>query len=183
MQPLAGTLLMFIAALTSSTASAYPDGSPWGAANPSAEQHCASCHFDYDPVTESDAIRIDGLPKKVAANQEYELIVRFLADATVISGFQMTAHTENEDAGTFSSPDPDVEYIGAAIRSTAWREYDGGVAWPVKWHTPSAVGPQIAIYVAASSSNYDGSPFGDTIHFKSYVLGPTSQTGTERRDE
>ena len=45
-----------------SDARALPDGAPWGAANPAADQNCAACHFSVDPVLASDDVVIRGLP-------------------------------------------------------------------------------------------------------------------------
>ena len=55
-------LTLIAAAFFLSDARAFPDGAPWGAANPAAEQDCAACHFDNEPLLASDGLVIHGLP-------------------------------------------------------------------------------------------------------------------------
>ena len=160
-----------VAAFTLDAARAFPDGAPWGAANPAAEQNCATCHFDADPVHESEALVIDGLPLTPAPGTSYELKIIFKDPETVIAGFQLFAQAGEQEAGTFVSSATNVEFIGAAIRSTAPIRNDAGIAWTVEWRAPGVVASTIVFYVAASAANDDGSPFGDTIHFQSYQVG------------
>ena len=159
-----------VAAFTLNAARAFPDGAPWGAANPAAEQHCASCHFDADPVRESAALVIDGLPIKPKPGATYELKIVFEDPDIVIAGFQLIAHAGEVQAGTFASSDANIEFIGAAIRSTAPVKGDESISWAVEWHAPGEVMLPVVFYVAASAANDDGSPFGDTIHYRSYRL-------------
>jgi hypothetical protein len=113
----------------------------WGAANPAAEQHCATCHFESDPVRESSSLLIKGLPARLVSGQTYELQI---------------------------SSDNNIEIIGAAIRSTAPARSEGGVSWSIEWRAPDEVTLPIVFYIAATAANDDGSPFGDTIHYRSY---------------
>ena len=165
------TLVTFaVAAFTLNAARAFPDGAPWGAANPGAEQHCASCHFEADAVRDSAALVIDGLPKTPEPGANYVLKIVFKDPHIVTAGFQLIAHAGEVQAGTFASSDDDIEFIGAAIRSTAPLYNDEGVSWAVEWHAPGEITLPIVFYVAASAANDDGSPFGDTIHYRSYSL-------------
>jgi hypothetical protein len=159
-----------VAAFTFNAARAFADGAPWGAANPAAEQHCASCHFENDPVRDSAALLIDGLPAKPEPGTTYELQIIFEDSDIVIAGFQLIAHAGQEEAGTFTSSDADIEFIGAAIRSTAPARSDGGVSWAIAWRAPGELTLPVIFYVAAAAANDDESPFGDTIHFRSYRI-------------
>jgi hypothetical protein len=78
------------------------------------------------------------------------------------------AHAGKEEAGTFASSDNNIEIIGAAIRSTAPARSEGGVSWSIEWRAPDEVTLPIVFYIAATAANDDGSPFGDTIHYRSY---------------
>ena len=162
--------MIAVAAFSWNAARAFPDGAPWGAANPAAEQNCATCHFGADPVRDSEALVIDGLPRQPAPGAIYELEIVFEDPDTVIAGFQLIAQAVDQQAGTFVSSVADVEFIGAAIRSTAPIRSDERVSWAVEWRAPGVVASPIVFYVAASAANDDGSPFGDTIHFRSYKL-------------
>jgi hypothetical protein len=157
-----------VAAFTLNAARAFPDGAPWGAANPAAEQHCATCHFESDPVRESSSLLIKGLPARLVSGQTYELQISFDDPGIVIAGFQLFAHAGKEEAGTFASSDNNIEIIGAAIRSTAPARSEGGVSWSIEWRAPDEVTLPIVFYIAATAANDDGSPFGDTIHYRSY---------------
>jgi hypothetical protein len=163
-------VLIAVAAFTLNAAHAFPDGAPWGAANPAAEQNCATCHFDADPVADSRTLVINGLPRKPAPGAIYELQIIFDDPETVVAGFQLFAQAADQDAGTFVSSASDVEFIGAAIRSTAPLRSDAAFSWAVEWRAPDVVASPIVFYVAASAANDDGSPFGDTIHFRAYEL-------------
>jgi hypothetical protein len=157
-------------------ARAFPDGAPWGAANPAAEQNCATCHFGDDPVRESEALIIVGLPGQPEPGAIYELEINFEDPATVTSGFQLIAMAAEQQAGTFISSAAGVEFIGASIRSTEPIKSDGRVSWAVEWHAPAVIAPPIIFYVAASAANDDGSPFGDTIHFRTYKIATKSMS-------
>ena len=161
-----------IAAFSVHAARAYPDGAPWGAANPAAEQNCATCHFGTDPVPDSEALVIKGLPRRPAPDSIYKLEIIFDDPDAVIAGFQLFAQAADHQAGTIVSSVADVEFIGAAIRSTMPIKNNRRFSWAVEWRAPGVVASNIDFYVAASASNDDGSPFGDTIHFRSYRITP-----------
>ena len=148
-------------------AGAYPEGAPWGAANPEADESCDSCHYDYDPVHASAALTVDGLPAFAIEGQEYRLTVRFSGDEAISSGFQLMAEGADAQGGTFRSEDDDIESIGSAARSTATRLQDDGLEWTLWWRAPNAT-DTLRFFVAASSANDDQSPFGDTIHYRQY---------------
>jgi hypothetical protein len=82
----------------------------------------------------------------------------------------MIAQAEEDQAGTFVSAAANVESIGAAIRLTTPVQNNGTVSWALQWHAPIKFSPPIVFYVAATAANDDGSPLGDSIHFRSYEL-------------
>ncbi len=163
-------LTIAVAPFTWDAARAFPDGAPWGAANPAAEQSCATCHFDADPVRDSAALVISGLPLNLAPGAIYKLKIILEDPDTVTAGFLLIAQAANHEAGTFFSTEAEVEFIGAVIRSTAPLRGDAVVSWEVEWRAPTTVVSPVVFHVAASAANDDGSPFGDTIHFRSYEL-------------
>lgn len=152
-----------MAALLLSVAVALPEGAPWGSANPGAAENCGSCHFGYDPVTESDAIVIKGLPDRAVAGESYELQVNFHDPEAIVAGFQLLA-----TAGGFSADSGDIEYLGAAVRSVKARHADAGFRWTLTWTAPDEPVARIVIYVAAVGGNDDLSPFGDRAYFRSF---------------
>ena len=149
---------------------AFPEGAPWGAADPTAEQSCASCHFGIDPVRDSQALTISGLPQVPRPGFSYNLEVKFQDPDIVVAGFQLLARSAEHSAGTFVSGAADVEVIETAVRSTAPISGNDSVSWLVGWRAPDVVAGPIDFYAAALSANDDGSPFGDTIHFRFYRL-------------
>ncbi len=158
------------AAFSLDAARAFPDGAPWGAANPAAEQNCATCHFDDDPVSESDVLVIDGLPGTPEPGANYDLEINFEDPKTVIAGFQLIALAADQQAGTFVSSAAGIEFFGAAIRSIEPIKSDERFSWAVTWRAPEAISSPIIFYVAATAANDDGSPFGDKIHYRTYEL-------------
>ena len=159
-----------IAALSWNAATAFPDGAPWGSANPAAEQNCASCHFDADPVFDSPFLKIDGLPETPEAGKTYDLHISFSDPDIIVAGYQLFAQMADAEAGVLRSIDDNAEFIGSAIRSTAPIAATGGASWSIEWRVPAQIDLPILFYIAATAANDDGSPFGDTIHFRSYEL-------------
>jgi hypothetical protein len=163
-------LLAMSGACASLPAEAYPEGAPWGASDPAAAENCASCHFDYEPVSASAALSLEGLPRTAEPGATYRITVRFDAPDAVIAGFQMIAKAADDAAGEFASTQTDIEYLGAAIRSTAPSANDGTIEWTLTWTAPDVAGGSVTLFLAAMRANDDGSPFGDQAHFRSYVV-------------
>ena len=159
-----------LAAPVMQPAIAYPEGAPWGSANPAADEDCASCHFGADPVHASPALRVVGLPERLESGQSYELTVVFELTEGLGSGFQMIAWAEEQEPGEFEALQDNLESVGAAIRSTAPFADGTPAAWRLRWHTPVALPAEVHIHLAASAANLDQSPLGDTIHYRSYRL-------------
>lgn len=165
----AGLLALALLAAAPRPAAAYPEGAPWGAANPGAGESCADCHYDYDAVYESDAIVLENFPSTAAAGADYEFILRFLDDTAASSGFQIVVSAEGADAGHFHSADSGVETAANAIRSTRPQKGQDGICWSVNWQAPrldDTSRADVVFYLAVSSANDDQSPFGDTIHYR-----------------
>ena len=167
---LVALLLGMTALAAAPVASAYPEGAPWGASDPDAAENCESCHFDYEPVLASHALSIAGLPDRAEPGKTYVLKVRFDEPGAVIAGFQMIAKAVEDAAGKFESTQPDIEYFGAAIRSTAPLTNEGVVEWELTWTAPNTDGGVVTVFLAAMRANDDGSPFGDQAHFRSFVV-------------
>lgn len=153
--------------LASVGAFAYPEGAPWGAADPDAGETCASCHYDYEPVHDSPALGIDGLPEIAAAGERYDLVIRFAAVDAAVSGFQLLAVAEG-GAGRFISGDTAIEAIGAAGRSTRTVAAGDGASWSLTWEAPASGCSPVSLFLAAAAANDDQSPLGDTIHYRQF---------------
>ena len=149
---------------------AYPEGAPWGAANPAAQESCASCHFDSDAIDQSSAISLTGLPKRPAAGETYPLELTLDAPLSVVAGFQIIAVAEDTEAGRFVFAEAALETAGAAIRSTTLQR-TRPATWSFLWQAPNQdVQWPIVLLVAATAGNDDGSPLGDIVHFRSFTL-------------
>ena len=173
-----------IAAGIAGLARAYPEGAPWGAADPAADEHCASCHWERKPVMASRALDIDGLPRRVDAGREYVLTLTLKGTGARTSGFQLIASAEGQPAGAFSSADADVEPapLEAALRSTAPRPASGDMArWRFVWRAPATLAGPVTLHAAASAANDDGSPFGDEIHYRQFELAPNVRPDNRKR--
>lgn len=156
---------MFLA----NAASAFPEGAPWGAADPDSVDSCSICHFDDDAVRDSAALSIVGLPEQPLPGESYELTIRFDEPDALIAGFQMLAKGA-EPAGAFAALSTDIEYVGSAIRSTDPSANNGTVTWRLTWTAPVVPGVEVTLFLAVMGANDDGSPFGDRVHFRSFHL-------------
>jgi len=149
---------------------AFPDGAPWGAANPAATDHCANCHFDNDPVHDSKALSVEGLEDVMEPGNDYPLTIVLADTNAVTAGFQLIASADGQPVGLFTSAESNTETAGAAIRSTAPVPSEGIVRWTLNWHAPETGKQPIVFYAAATAANLDGSPFGDLIHYRAYTV-------------
>lgn len=154
-----------LALLSSASVFAYPDASPWGAANPAADESCGSCHYDYEPVRDSDAVELAGLPSAASPGRTYEVRVRMTGTDAAVCGFQLVA-----TAGAFAVDGGALEAAETAIRSTRAVANDGVVEWTFSWRAPEQSDGDIGMYLAVSAANDDQSPFGDTIHYRRFVV-------------
>ena len=146
-----------------SAAIAFPEGAPWGAANPDADENCGTCHFGYDATINAQSISVRGLPEAAVPGETYKLEISFADDEAVIAGFQLLATD-----GDFHVDGGDIEYLGAAIRSTKPSTADDGFNWLLSWTAPDNPGERVIIYVAVVAGNDDLSPFGDRAFFRTF---------------
>jgi hypothetical protein len=150
-----------------SVADAYPEGAPWGAARPGANESCATCHFDYEAIADSAAITVTGIPPQARPGATYSLAVEFRDRDATTAGFQVLATSDRGDGGSFGTGSKDMETGAGAIRSTRPSIAGNGISWEFEWAAPDQPGAEITFYVAVMASNDDGSPFGDQVHFLS----------------
>lgn len=148
----------------------YPEGAPWGTASPAFPESCSNCHYDYEPVNNSPALQIEGLPRSVLPGHEYHLVVRLSGVDATVSGFQLLALAEEQSAGTFRADDDNIEAVGSATRSTWPEDAQHGAAWHVVWRAPTTERLPVVLYLAANAANDDQSPLGDTIHYRTFVV-------------
>ena len=165
-------LASVIVTLGYQAAFAFPEGAPWGAANPNAAENCTTCHFDNEAVQDSSSLSIKGLPEELAPDTTYELVVTFDNPEGIAAGFQLIAWGDDPNTGTFESEADNTEAVGATIRSTSPIVKTGSVSWTLTWHTPATMDKSVTIYVAATAANHDQSPLGDRVHFRSYRISP-----------
>ena len=170
MRSLLAASISVAAALFVSTVLAYPDGAPWGSADPQAAENCGTCHFGAQPVLDSEAISVNGLPDRLEPGASYDLEVVFEDPAMAVAGFQMFAVAAGQEAGAFEASIDDVEIIGAAIRSIAPVKAAGAVSWALRWSASDTLPGQATIHIAATAGNDDGSPLGDVVHFRTIDL-------------
>ncbi|MFK8053795.1 MAG: choice-of-anchor V domain-containing protein [Woeseiaceae bacterium] len=148
---------------------AFPEGAPWGAADPTVQDHCASCHWERPAKMQSSQISLTGFPQRFVPGETYELVLTLTDDQMKTSGFQLLAEAEDQPAGVFKTSDDDLEIAltGTAIRSITPKVAIGHrVRWKVRWQTPTRMEAPIRFVMAASAANDDGSPFGDVIHYQ-----------------
>lgn len=166
-------MLLAVGAGMTEAALAFPDGAPWGSADPDAADNCATCHFGNDPVLDSEAIAIEGWPDEVAAGEVYDLILRFAAPDASVSGMQVLVRNDDEEAGAFVKVPENTESSGAKARTIEPQSFeDDAVSWTLEWQAPATVDAPVSICIAASAANGDASAFGDTIHFRCVRASP-----------
>lgn len=163
------TALALAALCCAGSAHAYPEGAPWGAANPDADESCATCHFDADPVRDSAQLNLTGVPRDIEPGQRYELVLQFDATGAVVAGFQVVIRTGGAQAGTISAVSANVEAIGAAVRSTEPATANEVIRWVFSWQAPAAIKAPVVFHTAALAGNDDGSPLGDTLHYRTFL--------------
>lgn len=164
MKRLAGLIALFVFAAAPLPLMAYPDGAPWGSADPDAPETCSSCHFDGAPTSDSDAITMDGFPESVMAGDVYELVIAFAKPEGRIAGFLAVV-----SAGVFEVGEGQ-EALANEVRSVVPVGSKVDAVWTVKWRAPRELPAAVTIDIAANAGNDDHSPFGDEVHYRQYVL-------------
>ena len=138
---------------------AYPDGPPWGHAGVDGGEDCTACHFQYDAVTQSERLVLEGLPGRYEAGERYILTIR-VNDSGATNGFELAA-----TSGAFERNDPATAVNGAAAHSV-----ETGSAWQVIWVAPGEAGEPVRFWLAVNAANGDESEFGDRIHLKNWEI-------------
>ena len=156
---------------------AHPDGAPWGAADPSAAEPCASCHFDGEPGRQTGRAVVAGeIPKAYVAGMTYTFVVTVRAPKAAKIGFLLEARLRDgaDGGGGFISYEEGIETKGAEIRSTTPRaaEANGFASWALRWMAPEDAAAPVEFFLAANVSNDDQSPFGDRIEYLTFAIAP-----------
>ena len=145
--------------------SAFPDGAPWGSANPDGAQSCASCHYAEEEVQNSDDILLTGLHEEIEPSIGYSLKLALTQSDYATMGFLAVA-----SHGQFIAIDgEDTETLEAMVRSTAPKRSDDEASyWALEWVAPAdlSAGETVTFGIAINASNDDASPFGDVIHYR-----------------
>ena len=177
MRQAVGALCFALMVLGPLPLSAYPDGAPWGSANPASAENCASCHYDGSAIVDSEAISFPYERGDLFNGGPVDVYVQFKNPNNKKIGFQIQA-----SAGAFTSEYDDIEVKGLQARSLAqrdnasWPEILGSnlfpdvVMWKLEWTAPEPPDGDVYFWIAVNESNDDQSSFGDQIHFKSIKI-------------
>lgn len=144
--------------------SAFPDGAPWGSADPEGAQSCASCHYAEEAVLDSNSIVATGLPDEIETGKTYSFTLMLRHSNYEAMGFLATA-----SHGEFlKGAGENIEVLQAMARSTAPKHSGDEGYWVVKWVAPLDLssGETVTFDIAINASNDDASPFGDVIHYR-----------------
>ncbi len=165
MKRLVGLIALFIG-VAPAPLSAFPDGAPWGSADPEGAQSCASCHYAEDAVLNSDAILAGGgLPSEIERGKTYSLSLSLVHTDYATIGFLIAA-----SHGTFLSANDDkIDVLDNMARSTKPKGAGNEtIYWPLDWVAPLDLnaGEIVTFNIAINASNDDASPFGDVIHYR-----------------
>lgn len=178
MKRLAGLIALFVFAAAPLPLMAYPDGAPWGSADPASAENCASCHYDGDAIVDSEAVSFSYERGELYAGGPIDVYVQFKNPNNKKTGFQIRS-----SAGAFTSEYDDIEANDIQARSLAqrdnasWPEILGStlvpdvVMWKLRWTVPETSDGDVYFWIAVNESNDDQSPFGDQIHFKTIRIG------------
>ncbi|MEO1251038.1 MAG: choice-of-anchor V domain-containing protein [Pseudomonadota bacterium] len=160
------TSLVVLALTWAAPAHAFPDGAPWGSADPDSFSSCASCHFDHEPVGRSPDIMLKGLPEIATPGETYPLDLVFAANGAASAGFVLSA-----SSGTFDADRPDLETRNGEARSIEPAPADAMMQWPLIWRADIDEGAATVVFHAAvNGANGDQSAFGDAVHFRKFEI-------------
>jgi hypothetical protein len=165
-------LLLNTLILTSGLAS--PDGAAWETAE--TPNGCLMCHLDSPEISASEALTIEGLPKRPAAGERYELTI-VLEDPTLRNaGFLLSIWADGTTTGELSANDDRVETQGAQARSTwdgSLPAAPGEARWQLVWTAPAVVDQPLSFDLWGNAGNDDLSPLGDRLHHRIWQLPPS----------
>lgn len=164
MRRIAGLIALSVVIVAPAPLSAFPDGAPWGSADPDGAQNCASCHYAEETILDSNSIAATGLPEKIEASKTYSFTLTLVhADYETMGFLAAASH------GAFLKADSEnIEVLQAMARSKAPKHSDDTASWAVKWMAPTDLhsGDAVTFDIAINASNDDASPFGDVIHYR-----------------
>ena len=160
-------LLSGVIAMIPALAFAYPDGAPWGSADPNAVQNCSSCHFDGEVFFESEAIRLFVSPIACEERSVLPMRLTLVSQHASVAGFAMRTSAgeffNNEQHGLESAPQE--------LRSTTpVKLKDAEIGWPLLLLVKDQGVERVTLDVAINAANNDGSPFSDEIHYRTFEV-------------
>ena len=144
--------------------SAFPDGAPWGSADPKGVQSCASCHYAAEAVLDSKSVVATGLPDEIETGKTYSLTLALSQLDHETAGFLVAA-----SHGEFLKTDSEnIEVLQSMARSTTPKPSGEEGGWEVNWMAPLDLQPgdTVTFDIAINASNDDASPFGDVVHYR-----------------
>jgi hypothetical protein len=153
------------------TVLASPDGAEWEtASNPIA---CRNCHLDSPDLSQSQALSIEGLPRKPEAGRSYELTIVLRDPALENAGFLLSIRSDSAMAGELLALDKRTEVNGTQARSnydSSSPEAPGKASWQLVWTAPDALDGPLRFDLWGNAGNYDLSPLGDRAHHRIWYL-------------
>lgn len=163
-----------LSTLILSSGLASPDGAAWETAE--AANGCLMCHLDSPQALESEALTIEGLPKRPTAGERYELTI-VLKDPTLRNaGFLLSIWADGTTTGELSATDDRVETRGAQARSTwdgSFPAAAGEARWRLAWTAPAVMDQPVRFDLWGNAGNDDLSPLGDRLHHQIWQLPPS----------
>lgn len=153
---------------------ASPDGAEWETAEDPIG--CQQCHLGSPDPADSQALAIEGLPKRPEADERYELTIVLSDPALRNAGFLLSILSDGSPAGEFSAVDDRTETNGAQARSTyesTTPDEPGNASWQLIWTTPAVLEEPLRFELWGNAGNYDLSPLGDRLHHQSWHLLPS----------
>lgn len=161
----------FLTAWIGTAAVASPDGAEWNSASDPAG--CVQCHRDSPELPHSQALTLDGLPRRPIAGQRYELTIAIRDPALRNAGFLLSVLSDDARPGKFDAVDDRTETNGAQARSnydSSTPSEPGEARWRVAWTAPAAIEVPLRFDLWANAGNYDLSPLGDRLHHRIWYL-------------
>lgn len=160
-----------VAACLITTAAASPDGAEWNSISDPAG--CLQCHRDSPALPHSQALTLEGLPRRPVAGRRYELTIAVRDPALRNSGFLLSVLSDQGAGGEFDSVDGRTETNGAQARSnydSSTPDEPGEARWRVAWTAPASIDGPLRFDLWANAGNYDLSPLGDRLHHRIWYV-------------
>ena len=149
----------------------YPDGSPGGkTGSPVDGAICAQCHISN--ITEVSWISSNIPDNGWRPGETYTLTLTATPDSANLIGFEVTAESDNQKAGTFILTDTERTRFTNNNKAVT-HSHDGttptnGVnSWQVDWKAPDEDLSAISFYAAFNAANGDATSEGDHIYASS----------------